>query len=357
MSDNSWATKYLAPALGTFIANVMWVTPIKVMRDARLSGELGNINPIPFNVVVINCFAYTMYSILRQDYFIFFSNCFGIIIGTSCCLTALILLSKESPSKFESGLRTTVEYLFIGTLAFWLLILLFVGLVLDGGGASSSLVGTIAVIVSIAYYAAPLSTMARVVRKKDASSLYLPLVLVNLVNAVLWFIYGLAGINDIYVWLPNALGIALALAQVGLVLWYGGGCVAAQQKSEGEEKGPAVGVTRFSSYWVPKEEEKPLTRFQSLSRAVSSFFRPAPSQDAHMHQQREGVEGDEDDDNPVQPHGVGGVSGLTDKGGMGATELKEDTTGDAEVTRRPLEFGISGADSLGSSDPSTAHKV
>ena len=364
MSENTaWVTKYFAPALGTLIANAMWVTPIKVMRDARRNRELGNINPIPFNVVVANCLAYTMYSILKQDYFIFFSNFFGILISVSCILTTLMLLSKETPNKFESSLRDLVEYLFVGTLAFWLVILLFVGLVLNGGGGvSDSLVGTLAVICSIAYYAAPLSTMARVIRKKDASSLYLPLVLVNLVNAVLWFVYGLAGINDIYVWLPNVLGIALALSQVGLVIWYG----SSPQKVEDAlathgtdcTSKPHPGITRFSSYWVPKEESKPLTRFQSFSRAVSSFFRPASSQqpqgqdnDSSRKDDEEEEEGIAEGDNQIiQLHGSSGgnLSSIhketaSTTAGLGDVEMKHnDTMEEREEVVHSVKFGISG---------------
>lgn len=340
MSDNNWATKYLAPALGTLLANAMWATPISIMRGARRDRELGNINPIPFNVVFASCIAYMFYSILKQDYFIFFSNIFGILIGVSCITTSLMLLSKETPSKFESSLRDLVEYLFIGTLAFWLIILLFVGLVLEGGGVSDSLVGTIAVIASILYYAAPLSTMARIVRKKDASSLYLPLVLVNLVNAVLWFIYGLAGINDIYVWLPNALGIVLALTQIGLVMWYGGiGCAPKKQDEADVQHDPrAAGVTRFSSYWV-KPKGVPLTRFQSFTRAVSSFFRPNAQ---HPPQETSSREDEEEDIVKVQADN--NMQGYEKKlshishSNNSNLEMKDDAMMD-EV-HREVEFGI-----------------
>lgn len=342
MGDNSWVTNYFAPALGTFIANVMWVTPIKIMADARAAGDLGNINPIPFNVVVINCMGYTMYSILKQDYFLFFANCFGIIIGFTCCMTAMMLLTKQSPSKFEVGLRNTVESLLVGALGFWLVILLFVGLVLHGGGVSQSLVGTIAVIVSIAYYMAPMSTMARVIRKKDASSLYLPLILVNLVNAILWFVYGLAGINDIYVWLPNALGIALALVQIMLVVVYGG-C----GKKERDDAEPPVGVTRFSSYWVPKQ---PLSRLESIARSLSSFFRPAssirsqPDHALDKGQTRESDTHAEKDDS--------GASLTETRSPFGDAEVKEDDGSTAE-------FGIDGTDTaVGNSRPAvSANKV
>jgi hypothetical protein len=41
------------------------------------------------------------------------------------------------------------------------------------------------------YYTAPLSTLARVVTTRNASSLHWPLCLMNVVNGCLWFAYGL----------------------------------------------------------------------------------------------------------------------------------------------------------------------
>jgi solute carrier family 50 protein (sugar transporter) len=41
------------------------------------------------------------------------------------------------------------------------------------------------------YYMAPLSSLLQVLRERDSSSIYWPLSLTNLVNAALWFVYGM----------------------------------------------------------------------------------------------------------------------------------------------------------------------
>ncbi len=55
--------------------------------------------------------------------------------------------------------------------------------------------------------------MAEVVRTRNSASILLPLTLMNLLNALLWTIYGLA-LLDPYVYLPNGIGAVLSLAQV-----------------------------------------------------------------------------------------------------------------------------------------------
>jgi hypothetical protein len=51
--------------------------------------------------------------------------------------------------------------------------------------------GSTAVAVLGIYYMAPLSSLMQVLRERDSSSIYWPLSLTNLVNAALWFVYGM----------------------------------------------------------------------------------------------------------------------------------------------------------------------
>lgn len=73
--------------------------------------------------------------------------------------------------------------------------------------------------ISLVYYGAPLSTMADVIKKRDSSSILLPLTLMNTLNACLWTTYGLA-IGDAYVFVPNGIGALLSVAQLSLCFLY-----------------------------------------------------------------------------------------------------------------------------------------
>jgi hypothetical protein len=54
--------------------------------------------------------------------------------------------------------------------------------------------GSTAVGVLAIYYAAPLTTVAKVVAERDSSSLHWPLCSMNTVNGLLWFAYGLVSV-------------------------------------------------------------------------------------------------------------------------------------------------------------------
>jgi len=59
--------------------------------------------------------------------------------------------------------------------------------------------------ILLMYYAAPLSTVITVIKTKSAASLNLPLGVMQTVNGLLWFGYGLA-VTDPFIWVPNAIG-------------------------------------------------------------------------------------------------------------------------------------------------------
>lgn len=50
--------------------------------------------------------------------------------------------------------------------------------------------GTAGNVVTLIYYAAPLSTMAEVIRTRNSASILMPLCIMNMLNAGLWTTYG-----------------------------------------------------------------------------------------------------------------------------------------------------------------------
>jgi solute carrier family 50 protein (sugar transporter) len=62
--------------------------------------------------------------------------------------------------------------------------------------------GATAVTVLGVYYVCPLSTVAKVLKQRDSSSLYWPLSMMNVINGCLWFAYGLA-ITDYFIFVPK----------------------------------------------------------------------------------------------------------------------------------------------------------
>ncbi|GMF34615.1 unnamed protein product [Phytophthora lilii] len=82
--------------------------------------------------------------------------------------------------------------------------------------------------VNVCLYASPLDTMKRVVQTKSATSLPISLCTVNLVNGLLWVVFGITE-GDYYVLTPNAIGSVLSAAQVALYFTY---CNTAESRQE-----------------------------------------------------------------------------------------------------------------------------
>ena len=67
----------------------------------------------------------------------------------------------------------------------------------------------------------PLSTIKAVVRTKSSLSILTPLTCAQVVNTVLWSVYGLA-IGDAFVYGPNVVGLGFGLIQLFLKLVFPG---------------------------------------------------------------------------------------------------------------------------------------
>ena len=167
-----------------------------------------------------------MYGCLKRDYYIFFGNSTGLIAGVYYTLSALSIMSKSKTNKYDSTI-ILCEYLFVFSVAFWCLMGMIAG-ISYGTSAYDHIqaylfIGTLSCAAAIAYYAAPLSTVAQVLHLKDASSLYAPSIIINLINAFMWFIYGAIATGDPLLWIPNLIGFILSVFEIILILIFSKG--------------------------------------------------------------------------------------------------------------------------------------
>lgn len=218
---SQWVTSYFCPALGTVICNIMWLSPLDAVRTAWNDREIKDVNPAPFVITILNCIGWTMYGCMKSDYFIFFSNCTGLVLGFYYSLTSFQLLAM-SKTPAHLSLLTALNNIVISGVAYWCLASLIAFIVLypspTGQQAAFLLIGISSDICSLSYYAAPLSTVYTVVRTCNSSTLHPPLILTNLVNALMWVIYGAIALNDPMVYVPNAIGFSFALVQLALIV-------------------------------------------------------------------------------------------------------------------------------------------
>ena len=163
----------------------------------------------------MNCVAWIVYGVQKGDYYIFMANVSGIVLGTFYSLTSISLLSRSTNAEDELKMNR-LEFLIVSGTLYYCLIGLIVGLILSSSqkSAGEMIFAASGNFYAIFYYAAPLSTIANVFKTKDSSSLYAPMLIANAVNSSSWFIYGLFGIHDPFVWAPNLVGASLTVFQL-----------------------------------------------------------------------------------------------------------------------------------------------
>lgn len=162
-----------------------------------------------------------MYGVMLRDYYIFFANSSGVICGVFCIVSTLGIIAK-SKEGFEAFQYKCLECMLMGGVVFYLILAMTIGISMSDAGekVKETVVAFTANTFCVLYYGAPCSTMIHIVLSKDSSSLYLPMILANLLNALLWSVYGFFALRDMFVVIPNAIGLGLAVIQLCLIVVY-----------------------------------------------------------------------------------------------------------------------------------------
>ncbi|KAG1680394.1 hypothetical protein FOA52_015485 [Chlamydomonas sp. UWO 241] len=189
----------------------MLLSPLRAVFQIRCSQTLGAINPLPYPMTAINCVAWIVYGAAAEDPFLTPPNIIGLVAGMFFTLSVLPVCSRKMQdlivgiclfASFVFGLLTIVS-------AFAL-----------SHSQHKAMWGAMCIAILCIYYLIPLSTMLHIIRAREASSIYLPLAITAMVNGAMWMIYGFA-VSDMIIAGPNAIGVAVGIAQVLLRLWYG----------------------------------------------------------------------------------------------------------------------------------------
>ena len=202
----------LFSALGFILSNALYASPLPALRKAVKRGNLGTLNPLPSALMVIGTGAWVSYGLSCQNPWISATNIPGAVVAMGQLLVMLPLMKSGAQLKqFQSVV--------LGGTACTLL--LWAKLIFGGVSAAvrSQVLGTYA-IICIVLFASPLSTIASVVKNKNAASILAPLTISQVSNCALWTTYGVFAARDIFVWGPNGIGLILGLAQLSLKLLF-----------------------------------------------------------------------------------------------------------------------------------------
>jgi len=201
----------LVPQLGVLTSTTLYFSPAVVVWAAVRASHLGELNSVPLAFMSISTISWLAYGLAVRDPFIILGNIFGSIASIAYVIGILPLLEGRR-------LRTIQAVLVAGAASS---LCLWTSLVLSNVtvGTASSVLGIFASAIGFALCASPLSTIGKVLKTKNASSILAPLTLAQVINATLWGLYGFA-IKDKFVWGPNIVGFSLGVIPLVLKLLF-----------------------------------------------------------------------------------------------------------------------------------------
>jgi solute carrier family 50 protein (sugar transporter) len=170
------------------------------------------VNPDVFPLLFGNAIGWVIYSGCTHNVFIFAANFTNVLAGMFYILTGYMLTTSDD-------VRRRMEAVTLTMLGLWTS-LGFAATQIPDEVMRNNMIGSTANVIVLLLFASPLSTVAKIVRIRSAASINKPFALVQVFNCLLWTLYGLV-VADLYIWAPNALGLALGALQMALLLLYG----------------------------------------------------------------------------------------------------------------------------------------
>ncbi len=134
-------------------------------------------------------------------------------MGISCSLFYMLSTYGYADNGTRRRIeRVVIPLIFIETLVAFAFIML-------GPKVGLTILGYLANSIVFVVFASPLSTAAKVIKTKNSASINRPFGIIQVLNCITWTCYA-AYIGDIYLLVPNAVGLLLGIIQCILMLMY-----------------------------------------------------------------------------------------------------------------------------------------
>ncbi|XP_057440193.1 bidirectional sugar transporter N3-like [Lotus japonicus] len=198
--------------LGNIASFICFLAPVPTFYRICKKKSTEGFQSIPYVAALFSAMLWIFYAYVKTGEMLLITiNAFGCVIETIYLAIYVTYCSKKSRI---STLRMIILLNFIGLGS----IVVLTNILAKGEGRVK-LLGWICVVFATSVFAAPLSIMRTVIRTKSVEFLPFPLSLLLLISAILWLLYGIS-LKDIYVTLPNVVGLAFGMIQMILYAIY-----------------------------------------------------------------------------------------------------------------------------------------
>ncbi|CAN0897171.1 Bidirectional sugar transporter SWEET16 [Linum grandiflorum] len=239
------STSFIVGLIGNIIAILVFTSPIKTFAGIVKKKSTEDYKGVPYIITLLSTSLWTFYGLLKTDGLLIVTvNGAGVMFQS----IYVVLFLTFAPRDKKISTAILVGIMNIGFLGAVIAITL---LALPKSHEKITFVGTLCMGLTIGMYAAPLSAMRMVIQTK--SVMYMPFLLsfCLFLNGGVWSVYAVL-VNDIYIIVPNAIGLVLGTAQLVIYMVYND---KSDEATSDDEIDKEVGLVDFD-YHVEKEKVK-----------------------------------------------------------------------------------------------------
>ncbi|KAG8388111.1 hypothetical protein BUALT_Bualt02G0091700 [Buddleja alternifolia] len=197
---------------GNLVSFMVYIAPLPTFYRIFKKKSTEGFHSVPYVVALLSCMLWIYYATLKSNEILLITiNSFGCLIESIYIVIFISYASKKAR-------MLAVKLLLLLNFSGFGFIVIFTHFLVKGPKRAQVL-GWISVALSATVYIAPLSIMKRVIRTKSVEFLPISLSFALLLNAVMWFFYGLL-LKDFYIAVPNVAGFIFGVLQILLYAVY-----------------------------------------------------------------------------------------------------------------------------------------
>ncbi|GLU20775.1 hypothetical protein SLE2022_369570 [Rubroshorea leprosula] len=209
-THNPWL--FVFGVLGNISSFVVFLAPIPTFYRIWKKKSTEGFQSLPYLTGLFSAMLWIYYALLKSDAFLLITiNAFGCVVET----IYIAFYITYAPRK--ARIFTLKLLLLLNFMGFCSVLLL--SHFLTKGSTRTQVLGWICMVFSLIVFVAPLSIMRLVIRTKSVEYMPFNLSLNLTISAVTWLFYGIF-LKDMYVKIPNILGVIFGLLQMVLYAVY-----------------------------------------------------------------------------------------------------------------------------------------
>ncbi|KAG2551949.1 bidirectional sugar transporter SWEET12-like [Panicum virgatum] len=197
--------------LGNILSFLVTLAPVPTFYRVYKKKSTESFQSVPYVVALLSAMLWLYYALLSMDVLLLSINAIACVVESVYLAIYLVYAPKDA-------MVFTMKLLSIMNMGLFGAMVAFLQFYVEGQ-RRVSIAGGIGAAFALAVFVAPLAIIRQVIRTKSVEFMPFWLSFFLTISAVAWFFYGLL-LKDLFVAMPNVLGLLFGLAQMGLYFVY-----------------------------------------------------------------------------------------------------------------------------------------